>query len=41
MKQYLLSVHYVEGQEPPAPEVMQEMYQAVSVFNADLQASGA
>ncbi|MGH3781369.1 MAG: YciI family protein [Pseudonocardiaceae bacterium] len=41
MKQYLLSVHYVEGQEPPASEVMQEMYEAVNVFNTDLKAGGA
>lgn len=41
MKQYLLSVHYVEGQEPPAPEVVQEMYKEVDAFNTDLKASGA
>jgi hypothetical protein len=41
MKQYLLSVHYVEGQEPPAPEVVQEMYKEVDAFNTDLKASDA
>ncbi|MGH3720293.1 MAG: YciI family protein [Pseudonocardiaceae bacterium] len=41
MKQYLLSVHYVEGRQPPAAEVMQEMYEAVTAFNADLKAGGA
>lgn len=41
MKEYLLSVHYVEGQEDPPPAVIQEMYKAVDAFNAELQASGA
>lgn len=41
MKQYLLSVHYVEGQDPPPLAVVQEMHKAVDVFNAELQASGA
>lgn len=41
MTQYLLSVHSVEGDEDPAPEVIQEMYAAVDAFNAELQASGA
>jgi hypothetical protein len=41
MKQYLLSVHYVEGQTPPAPEAMATMYADVEVFNAQLQADGA
>jgi hypothetical protein len=41
MTQYLLSVHGVEGEEPPAEDVIQEMYKAVDAFNADLQASGA
>ncbi|MGX7678820.1 YciI family protein [Jatrophihabitans sp. DSM 45814] len=38
MKQYLLSVHYVEGQEPPAPETMETMYADVEAFNQQLQA---
>jgi hypothetical protein len=41
MKQYLLSVHMVEGQELPAPEVMQKMYADVAAFNSRLQAEGA
>lgn len=41
MKQYLLSVHMVEGEEPPAPEVMQQAYEAVNAFNQKLQAEGA
>jgi len=41
MKQYLMSVHYVEGQAPPAPEKMQQMYAAVDAYNDELKASGA
>lgn len=41
MTQYLLSVHSVEGDPVPAPEVVQEMYAAVEVFNGELQQSGA
>jgi hypothetical protein len=41
MKQYLLSVHMVEGQEPPAPETMQKMYADVDAFNKRLQERGA
>jgi hypothetical protein len=41
MKQYLLSVHMVEGQQPPAPEAMQKMYADVAAFNSELQAEGA
>jgi hypothetical protein len=41
MKQYLLSVHMVEGEEPPAPEVMQEAYERVNALNQQLQAEGA
>jgi hypothetical protein len=40
MKQYLLAVHSVEG-ESPSPEDMQQAYQDVNAFNADLQAKGA
>jgi hypothetical protein len=40
MKQYLLAVHNVEGETPP-PEVMQQAYKDVNVFNAELQAKGA
>ena len=41
MNQYMLSVHGVEGEEPPAPEVMQEMFAAVDKVNAEMQAEGA
>ena len=41
MKQYLLSVHMVEGEAEPAPEEMQQAYKDVDTFNAELQAKGA
>ncbi|MGH9235860.1 MAG: YciI family protein [Acidimicrobiales bacterium] len=41
MTQYLLSVHMVEGEEPPAPDVVQQMYKDVDAFNAEVQAAGA
>jgi hypothetical protein len=41
MKQYLLSVHMVDGQEPPAPEAVQQMYSDVDALNSQLQAEGA
>jgi hypothetical protein len=41
MKQYLLSVHMVDGQELPAPEVMEQMYADVDVFNTRLKAEGS
>jgi hypothetical protein len=41
MKEYLLSVHMVEGQEPPAPETMQQMYLDVEALNSQLRAEGA
>lgn len=40
MTQYLMSVHMVEGEEPPVPEVMQRMYADVEAFNAQLRADG-
>jgi len=40
MKQYLLSVHYVEGQAPPSPEQMRQMQADVGGFNDKLQANG-
>ncbi|WP_042368223.1 YciI family protein [Streptacidiphilus neutrinimicus] len=40
-KMYLLSVHMVEGQEPPSEETMQTMYADVDRFNQKLQADGA
>jgi hypothetical protein len=41
MTQYLLSVHMVEGDEEPIPEVMAQMYKDVDVFNEELKAQGA
>lgn len=40
MKQYLLSVHSVEGEPMPSGEEMQEMFAAVDAFNKELMASG-
>ena len=41
MTQYLLSVHLVDGTEPPPAEVMEKMYASVNDFNATVQAAGA
>jgi hypothetical protein len=41
MKQYLLSVHMVEGQEPPSEDEMQQMFKDVDALNAEIQAEGA
>ncbi len=41
MKQYLLSVHYVEGQPPPPPETVQQMYKDVDALNDELKGAGA
>jgi hypothetical protein len=41
MKQYMLSVHGVEGDPAPSQELMQQMYQQVDAFNTELRASGA
>ncbi|HEX8304805.1 MAG TPA: YciI family protein [Jatrophihabitans sp.] len=41
MKQYLMSVHMVEGAQVPSPEVIGQMYADVDEFNAKLQAEGA
>lgn len=40
MKQFLLSVHYVEGEPDPPPETMQQMYKDVDALNQTLQAEG-
>ncbi|MEX1023246.1 MAG: YciI family protein [Dehalococcoidia bacterium] len=40
MKQYLLSVHMVEGEDAPAPEVIERMYADVDAFNQKVQAAG-
>jgi len=41
MKQYLLSVHSVEGEPLPPEDAVQQMYKDVNAVNAELQASGA
>ena len=41
MKQYLMAVYMVEGQEPPSEEAMQKAYKDVDRFNEKLQADGA
>jgi hypothetical protein len=41
MKQYLMSVHYVEGQPPPSEAVTKQMFADVDAFNTQLQADGA
>jgi hypothetical protein len=41
MTQYLLSVHSVEGAEPPSAEAIDKMYASVEAFNAELQGAGA
>jgi hypothetical protein len=40
MKQYLMAVHYVEGQAQPSDEEMQGRYAATGKFNEKLQANG-
>jgi hypothetical protein len=40
MKQYLLSVHMVEGDPVPPEAEIQRMYQAVDAFNKELMSSG-
>ena len=40
MKQYLLSVHMVEGEPMPSPEEMQQAFSDVDAFNAEVQAAG-
>src|SRR5579859_5131410 len=41
MKQYMLTVHSVEGAPPPPPEAMQKAFQDVDALNSELQAAGA
>ena len=41
MKQYLLSVHSVEGEPAPSPEAMQKTYRDVNALNSELQSAGA
>ena len=40
-RQYMLSVHGVEGSPPPSAEAMQRAYRDVAAFNAELQSAGA
>ena len=40
MKQYLLAVHMIEGEEMPPEAEIQESYQAVDKFNSELMTSG-
>jgi hypothetical protein len=40
MQQYLMSVHYVEGEADPAPEIVEQMHADVGAFNASLQEAG-
>jgi hypothetical protein len=40
MKEFLLSVHYVEGQPDPDPETMQQMFADVDALNAEMQEHG-
>lgn len=40
MKQYLLSVHPIEGQPPRARDVMAKVYKDVDTLNDELRATG-
>jgi hypothetical protein len=41
MKQYLLAVHMVEGEESPSEDEIQQAYKDVDALNAQIQAEGA
>ena len=41
MKQYMLAVHYVEGQAAPSQEVMEETYRDGEAGNVQLREAGA
>jgi len=41
MKQYLLSVHMVEGEDYPSEEAQQQAYREVDALNQQMQAEGA
>jgi hypothetical protein len=41
MKQYLLSVHMVDGMEAPSDEEMQQTYKDVDVLNQEIKDAGA
>jgi hypothetical protein len=40
MTQYMMSVHMVEGEPEPAPDVMQRMYKQVDEFNKKIMDQG-
>ena len=40
MPTYLLSVHMVEGEQPPSPEATEASYKAVDAYNTKLQEQG-
>ncbi len=40
MTQYLMAVYGAEGDQPPSPEELQQMYKDVDVFNDELKAEG-
>ena len=41
MNQYLLSVHMIEGEPPPSPELTQKMFADVAAFNDAVQKAEA
>ena len=41
MAEYLLSVHYVEGQDAPDAETIQKMYEDVEALNEEIRSAGA
>lgn len=41
MTQYLLSVYIDEAQEPPPPDVLEQMYKDVDVVNQEMREAGA
>ena len=41
MKQYMLSVHHVEGEAVPDNETIQQMFKDVDAFNTEAQEQGA
>lgn len=41
MTQYLLGVQMVEGEAPPSPEAMEQMFKDVDVVNEKMKAAGA
>jgi hypothetical protein len=41
MRQYLLAVHMIEGEPIPPEDQIQQRYQAVDAFNAEVRSAGA